>query len=111
MPSSPSSPTKYARAPGFVTPGINVGNRCRSGLLGTCEHIPDNSGQLAGEGGDAGLGAPQDQGVDVVGAFVSVDRLQVHHVADHVVLVGDAVAAMHVAGGAGDVERLAAIVA
>src|SRR6266851_6368721 len=70
-----------------------------------------NVAELAGERSDAGLGAAEDQGVDVVGAFIGVDRLEVHHVTDHVVLVGDAVAAMHVAGGAGDVERLAAIVA
>src|SRR5216684_7405131 len=67
--------------------------------------------KLAGECGDARLGTPQDQGMDVVSALIGVDRLEVHHVADHVVLVRDAVAAMHVAGGAGDVERLAAIVA
>src|SRR5690606_10074078 len=58
-----------------------------------------------------GLGAAEDQGVDVVGALVRVDRLEVHDVADHVVLVGDAVAAVHVARGARDVERLAAAVA
>ena len=34
----------------------------------------------AGEGGDAGDGPPQDEGVDVVGALVRVDSLQVHHV-------------------------------
>src|ERR1700730_4091767 len=66
---------------------------------------------LAREGGDPGLGTPQYQGVNVMGAFIGIDRLQIHHVADHLVLVGDAVAAVHVAGGAGDVERLAAIVA
>ena len=60
-----------------------------------------------GEGLDAGLGAAQDQGVDVVGALVGVDRLEVHDVADDVVLVGDAVAAVHVARHPRDVERLA----
>jgi imidazoleglycerol phosphate dehydratase HisB len=45
-----------------------------------------------------------------VGALISVDRLEVHHVTDHVILVGDAIAAMHVAGDARDVERFAAIV-
>ncbi len=49
--------------------------------------------------------------MDVVGALVGVDRLQVHDVADHVVLVGDAVAAVHVPRRAGDVQRLAAVVA
>src|ERR1700720_4653614 len=66
---------------------------------------------LSREGGDPGLRTPQDQGMDVVSALIGVDCLEVHHVADHVVLVGDAVAAMHVAGSAGDVERLATIVA
>ena len=51
------------------------------------------------------------QGVDIVGALIGVNCFEVHHVADHVVLVGDAVAAVHVVGGAGDVEHLAAIVA
>src|SRR5262249_7355090 len=65
----------------------------------------------AGESGDPSLRAPQNQGVDVVGAFIGVDRLEVHYMADHVICVGDAVAAVYVARGAGDVERLAAIVA
>ena len=43
--------------------------------------------------------------------LVGVDGLQVHDVADDVVLVRDAVAAQHVAGVAGDVQRLAARVA
>src|SRR3546814_4011620 len=47
----------------------------------------------------------QDEGVDVVGALVGVHRLEVHDVAAHVELVADPVAAMHVAGLAGDVER------
>ena len=41
----------------------------------------------SGEGLDAGLGAAEDEGVDVVGALVGVDGLQVEDVADHVVLV------------------------
>src|SRR5450755_1675902 len=60
---------------------------------------------------DAGDGTAQDQRMDVVGAFIGVDRLQVLRVAHHVVLAGDAVAAMHVARHPRDVERLAAIVA
>ena len=47
----------------------------------------------------------------VMRAFVRVHRLQVGGVAHHVILDLDAVAAMHVAGGAGDVESLAAVVA
>ena len=46
-----------------------------------------------------------------MGALVGVDRLQVHDVADHVVLVRHPVAAVHVAGGAGDIQGLAAGVA
>src|SRR5258708_25016605 len=63
------------------------------------------------EGRDPRLRAPEDQGVDVVRAFVCVHRLEVHAVADDVVLVRDAVCAVHVAGDARDVERLAARVA
>ena len=40
----------------------------------------------------------------VVRAFVSVDGFQVHHVTNDVILVGDAVTAMHVACDAGDIE-------
>ena len=49
--------------------------------------------------------------MDVMSAFVRVDRFEIHHMANDVKLIRDAVAAVHVAGGAGDVERLAAIVA
>src|SRR5437016_858109 len=60
---------------------------------------------------DAGLRAAEDQGVDVVGALVGVDGLQVGQHAHDVEFVGDAVAAVHVARKPRDVERLAAIVA
>ena len=70
-----------------------------------------SSPTLSREGLDPSLRAPQDQGVDVVGALVGVDRLEIQDVADHVVLVRDAVAAVHVAGGARDLQRLAAAVA
>src|SRR5437667_2537301 len=63
------------------------------------------------EGGDAGLGAAEDEGVDVVRALVGVGRLEVHDMADDVELVDDAVAAVHVARDPGDVEGLAAGVA
>jgi hypothetical protein len=53
--------------------------------------------------------APEDWGMEVVGAFIGVDRLEVHHVADQVILVGDAIAEMHVAGSAGDVEAFSGI--
>src|SRR5690606_41576453 len=57
------------------------------------------------------LGAAQDQGVDVVRALVSVDHLEVDHVPDHAEFVGNAVAPVHVAREARDLERLAAGVA
>ena len=47
----------------------------------------------------------------IVRAFVGVHGFQVDHVADDVVFVVDAVAAVHVARQAGDVQRLAAAVA
>src|SRR5271166_3920121 len=59
----------------------------------------------------AGLCAPQDQRVNVVRALVGVDRLQIGEMAHDLVLDLDAVAAVHVARGPSDVERLAAIVA
>src|SRR5689334_24947596 len=71
-------------------------------------HYP---GALSAESGNAGLGAAEDQRVDVVRALVSVDGLQVDQMSDDVELVVDAVAAVHVAGEPGDIERLAAIVA
>ena len=53
--------------------------------------------------------APENQRVNVVRAFVSVHRLEVGEVAHHLELDLDAVAAMHVARGPGDIERIAAI--
>src|SRR5881396_2119288 len=53
--------------------------------------------KLGCKGLDAGLRAAEDQGVDVVRAFVGVDHLEVDEVADDAELVGDAVAAEHVA--------------
>src|SRR5204862_1614884 len=70
-----------------------------------------NDEALSAERLDSGLGAAEDQRMDVVRALVGVDRFQIHHMADHMEFVMDAVAAMHVAGEAGDIERLAAIVA
>src|SRR5713101_2305158 len=60
---------------------------------------------------DPGDRTPEDQRMDVVRAFVSVNHLKVDDVADHAELVRDAVAAEHVACDARDVERLAAGVA
>ena len=44
-------------------------------------------------------------------ALIGVDRFKVHHVADDVVFVCYAIAAVHIAGFAGDGECLAAAVA
>lgn len=49
--------------------------------------------------------------MDVVRALIGVDRLKVLGVAHDVIFDLNAVAAMHVAGLAGDIQRLAAIVA
>src|SRR3954451_7166036 len=57
------------------------------------------------------LRPPQDQRVDVVRALVGVHGLEVLRDAHDVVFLLDAVAAVHVASLAGDVERLAAVVA
>src|SRR5271170_5674699 len=61
----------------------------------------------ASKGGNPRLRAAQDQGMNVVGSLVGIHGLEIHHVADHVVFVDDAVAAVHVAGHARDVQRLA----
>ena len=47
----------------------------------------------------------------IMRAFVGIDRLKVHHVTDHVILIHNAIAAMHVARNAGNVQSLAAVVA
>ena len=54
---------------------------------------------------NARLRPAQDERVDVAGAFIGVDRFQVHDVADDVEFIGDAVATVHVARHAGDIER------
>src|SRR3954467_2517223 len=59
----------------------------------------------------ARLCTPEDQRVNVVGALVGVDGFQVLRVAHDVVFLLDAVAAVHVAGNARNVERLTAVVA
>src|SRR3974390_1259731 len=60
---------------------------------------------------DPGLRTAENQGVDVVGAFVRVHGLQIRERAHYVVFLRDAVATVHIAGSARDVERLAAVVA
>src|SRR5271166_6865450 len=73
--------------------------------------IPESAPMPLEERLQAGLRAPQYEGVDVVRAFVGVDRLQIGEVAHDAVFDLDAVAAMHVARRARDLQRLAAIVA
>src|ERR1700739_1421650 len=46
---------------------------------------------------DAGDGAAEDQGVDVVGTFIGIHGFQVRGVPHHVIFDLDPVAAMHVA--------------
>src|SRR5215218_7104111 len=62
------------------------------------------------EGGDAGDGAAEDEGVDLVGSFVGSYALQVAHVAHGRVVEGDAVATEHGAGFAGDLYSLPDVV-
>src|SRR3546814_8482238 len=70
-----------------------------------------SSGFISGKGADAGDRAAEDQRVDVVRAFIGIHRFEVHRMADDVIFGGDAVAAVHIARDARDIERLAAIVA
>src|SRR5271157_2906923 len=60
---------------------------------------------------DARLGAAEDQRVHVVRSLVGVDRLQIGEMAHDLVFDLDAVAAVHVARGSRNIERLAAVVA
>src|SRR5205085_5083100 len=105
----PSATTDLTRSPG--SPSFRTAGSARPALSSGSACGWRRAEPLAAEGRDPGLGPTEDQRMDVVRALVSIDRLQVHHVANHVVLVVDAVAAMHVAGEAGDIEGLAAIVA
>jgi hypothetical protein len=57
---------------------------------------------------NARLGPPEDQRVNVVRAFIGIDDLEVDEMPGDTELVGDAVAAEHVARETGDIERLAA---
>ena len=63
------------------------------------------------EGLDARLAAAEDQGMNVVGPFISIHGLEVQHVANHRVFVRDAVAAEHVTRSSRNLQRLAAVVA
>ncbi|MEA3122585.1 MAG: hypothetical protein QOH33_2170 [Paraburkholderia sp.] len=57
---------------------------------------------------NARLSAPKDQRVNVMCALVSIDDLEVDEVPGDTELVGDAIAAEHVARETCDIERLAA---
>src|SRR5690606_22879699 len=59
----------------------------------------------------AGLGAAEDQRMNVVRTFIGIHGLQVLGVAHDAISDLDAVATMHVARHASDVERLATVVA
>ncbi len=62
-----------------------------------CDRAPDISvTMLAGEGLNAGNGAPDDQRMHIMRSFIGVYRLEIHHVAHDVIFLGDAVATMHV---------------
>ena len=58
---------------------------------------------------DPGLRTAQDEGVDIVRAFIGVHDLEVHHVAHHAELVDEPVAAHHVPRQAGDFEAAYAL--
>src|SRR5699024_2988247 len=76
--------------------------------------VPVRAARAANASGEclqAGLRTSQNQRMHILRAFVGVDGLQVHDVADDVIFVADAVAAMHVPSHARDVESLAAVVA
>ena len=49
--------------------------------------------------------------MDIMGALIGVDRLEVAHVPHDLEFLGNAVTAMHVASHARNIQRLAAIVA
>ena len=56
------------------------------------------------EGGDAGDALSDDEGMNVVGAFVGFDGFEIHEVSHDGVVVGDAVGAEDVAGHAGALD-------
>src|SRR5680860_23989 len=69
-----------------------------------------NSGISSGEGADAGNIAAHNQSLDVLGAFIGVDRLDVGHVPYHVVVEQDAVAAQQVPRFGDHLTRLEGVV-
>ena len=65
---------------------------------------------LSAESGDSRLCATENQGVDIVSAFIRVHSLEVDEMAHDVELVGDAVSAVHIPRDSCDVERLTTII-
>ena len=57
------------------------------------------------------LSTPQDQSMDIMRALVGVNSLEVHCVADHMILKRDAVAAVHVTRLSRNIKSFAAVVA
>src|SRR6185437_3585299 len=89
-----------------------------SGLVSRASLTPFIAARRSRCSGAAGLKGTQtsnrpahDERMDVVGTLIGVDRLEVRRVAHHLELGGNAVAAVHIAGCARDLQRLAAIVA
>ena len=41
---------------------------------------------------DTGLGSTQNEGMNIVGALVGINNLQIEHVTDHAILIRDAIA-------------------
>src|SRR3546814_5525105 len=81
--------------------------------MGMSDWISDvgSSVLVVSECWNAGDRTPDNQSMDVVGAFIGVDRLKILGVPHHIVLGRDTVTAQHVPGDARDVQRLAAVVA
>src|ERR1700679_1113421 len=60
------------------------------------------------EGLYPGLRSAENQGMNVVRAFIGVHHLEIHDVPNDAIFIGDAVAAQHVARKARNLQRLAA---
>ena len=57
------------------------------------------------------MGPPQYKSVNVMGSLIGINRFEIHDVAHHRVLIRDTVAAVHVTGHSGNVQRFATVVA
>lgn len=63
------------------------------------------------KGLQARLRSAQDECVNIVGAFVGVDHLKIHHMTNHAIFIVDSIATQHIAGCPGNIEGLAAVIA